>query len=110
MKTKRINAITRCVGILKEVLDRKAERINRGIEQAKADALDNSVACKEDAMEIINGLGKIAGARDTEALAYAFNSYAEKMEEADRWEALAKRFDTLKATLEEEVEIETVEK
>ena len=77
---------------------------------AIADALDNSVACKEEAMEIINGLGEIAGARDTEALADALNSYAEKMEEADRWEALAKRFDTLKATLEEEVEIEAVEK
>lgn len=106
MKTKRINAITRSLGVLAEVLDRKAARINRGIEQAQADALDNAAACREEALEIINGLGEVAGAKDTEALKNALNNYTAKMQEAEDWDGVAKKFENLKAILEEEVEVE----
>ena len=109
MKTKRINAITRSLGVLAEVLDRKAARINRGIEQAQADALDNAAACREEALEIVNGLGAVAGARDTEALKDALNKYTAKMQEAEDWDAVAKKFEDLKAVLEEEVEVEGAE-
>lgn len=109
MKTKRINAITRSLGVLAEVLDRKAARINRGIEQAQADALDNAAACREEALEIVNGLGEVAGAKDTEALKDALNNYTAKMQEAEDWDAIAKKFENLKAVLEEEVEVEGAE-
>lgn len=106
MKAKRINAITRSLGVLSEVLDRKAARIKRGVEQAQADALDNAAAAREEALEIVNGLGEVAGAKDTDGLKDALNNYIAKMQEAEDWDAVAKRFDTLKAVLEEEVEVE----
>lgn len=109
MKTKRINAITRSLGVLTEVLDRKASRINRGVEQAQADALDNAATCREEAMEIVNSLGEVAGAKDTAALQERLNSYTAKMQEAEDWDAVAKRFEHLKSILEEEVEVESAE-
>ena len=109
MKTKRINAITRSLGVLAEVLDRKASRINRGVEQAKDCALDNAATCREEAMEIINGLGEVSGAKDTESLKTKLNLYIKKMQEAEDWDAVAKKFDALKGILEEEVEVEGAE-
>lgn len=106
MKAKRIKAITRNLGVLSEVLDRKAERIKRGVEQAQADALDNAAAAREEALEIINGFGDVAGAKDTDNLKDALNNYIAKMQEAEDWDAVAKRFDHLKEVLEEEVDVE----
>ena len=110
MKTKRINAITKNLGgVLAEVLDRKAARIKRGVEQAQADALDSAANCREEAMEIVNGLGEVAGAKDTPALQCNLNKYLEKVAEAEEWDAVVKRLEALKGILEEEVEIEDVQ-
>jgi len=107
MKTKRINAITHNLGgVLAEVLDRKAARIKRGVEQAQADALDNAATCREEAMEIVNGLGEVSGAKDTPALQEHLNSYLAKIAEAEEWDAQVKRLEALKGILEEEVEVE----
>ena len=107
MKTKIINAITRSLGVLAEVIDRKAARINRGVEQAQADALDNAATCREEAMEIVNGFGAVAGAKDTEALNDSINKYLSKIQEAEDWDAVAKKLENLKGVLQEEVEVET---
>lgn len=110
MKVKRINAITRSLGVISEVLDRKAARIKRGVEQAQADALDNEANCREEALEIVNGLGEVAGAKDTAELQESINNYLQKVQEADDWAAVAKKLEGLKAVLEEEVEVEEKEK
>jgi len=107
MKTKRINAITKNLGgVLAEVLDRKAARIKRGVEQAQADALDNAANCREEAMEVINNLGEVAGAKDTPALQGALNKYLEKVAESEQWDKVSDRLEALKGILEEEVEVE----
>ena len=110
MKTKRINAITRTLGVLAEVLSRKEQRIYRGIDQAAAAALDYEADAREQAMNIINGLGDVAGAGDTEALKETLNNYVAKVDEADNWAKVAKIIGGLKDILNEEVEVEEEKK
>lgn len=108
---KLVHAITRGkASSITELLDRKAKRIMRSVDQAIAYAEDKIYECKEAADEIINTFGEAAGGDDTDALQAKFNAYTDKIAESEEWERQAERFKLLKEKLNSEVEIEEEEK
>ena len=65
---KRVNAITRCKGIIAEKLDRKAARILRQVNQALDAAEDELANLSEKEEDLINSLGSVAGSEQTSEL------------------------------------------
>lgn len=102
---KRVNAITRCKGILAETLDRKASRILRQVNQAIDAAKDKAADLEEKAEEIINSLGTVAGADDTFALQAKINKYLDTCSEVEGYQEAVKRLEALKEKLNAEVEV-----
>lgn len=103
---KRVNAITKGkASCLTELLDRKAKRIMRAVEQSIDCASDKVDACNDAAEEIINSFGEAAGAEDTSKLQDKINAYIDKVAESERWAKNIERLKALKDKLNAEVEI-----
>ena len=100
---KRITAITKCNGVLSEVLDRKAKRIKRAIEQMADCADDTAAELEEKAEDIINSLGKVADAGNSDVLASKLNEYNRAVEDAKLARNSAVNFRNLLVKLDEEV-------
>lgn len=108
---KRVNAITKGkASCITDIIDRKAKRIMRAVEQAIDYASDKIDSCNDAAEEIINSFGNYAGAEDTTALQGQINVYLDKVAEAERWTKNVDRLKTLKEILNTEVKIEEKEK
>lgn len=103
---KRVNAIVKCVGKITEVFSRKADRLLRGVDSAIASAKDSADEAREAAYDLMNSLGDASSKEDSAKLQNILNQYAQKREEADRWENYAKYFEELKKALEEDVPVE----
>ena len=104
---KLVYAITRGkASSITELLDRKAKRVLRSVDQAIAYAEDKIDECKEAADEIINTFGEVAGGDDTDALQGKFNEYTDKIAESEEWAKQVERLKTLKEKLNSEVELE----
>lgn len=102
---KRIDAITRCKGILAEVLNRKSARITRQVDQAIDMAKDKAQESEETADEIINSFGKYSDSSQTKELQGKINEYIDKQKEALDWEQAAKILEALKVKLQQDVEV-----
>lgn len=103
---KRVNAITKGkASCITDLIDRKAKRIMRAVEQAIDCASDKADSCKDAAEEIINSFGSVAGSDDTAALQAKINFYLDKVAEAEAWTDNVKRLKTLKEKLNSEVEL-----
>lgn len=103
---KRVNAITKGkASCITDLIDRKAKRIMRAVEQAIDCASDKVDSCKDAAEEIINGFGEVSGADDTRALQSQINLYLDKVAEAESWADNVKRLKALKEKLNSEVEL-----
>lgn len=108
---KRVNAITKGkASCITDLIDRKARRIMRAVEQAIDYASDKIDSCNDAAEEIINGFGSVAGSDDTAALQGKINAYLDKVSEAERWAKNVERLKALKDKLNAEVKIEEEEK
>lgn len=108
---KRVNAITKGkASCITDLIDRKAKRIMRAVEQAIDYASDKIDSCNDAAEEIINSFGNYAGAEDTTALQGQINVYLDKVAEAERWTKNVERLKALKAKLNAEVKIEEEDK
>ncbi len=104
---KLVHAITKGkANCITELLDRKAKRIMRNVDQAISYAEDKVCECQETADEILNTFGEVAGGDDTAALNAKMNDYTEKVAEAEEWEKQVVRLKALKAKLDSEVTIE----
>lgn len=103
---KRVNAIVKSAGKISEFFTRKADRILRGVDTAIACAKDNADEAKDAAFDLMNSLGDASSKEDTNKLQNLLNAYAEKMDEAERWDNYARYFEELKAKLNEEVKVE----
>lgn len=103
---KRVNAITKGkASCITDLIDRKARRIMRAVEQAIDCASDRVDSCNDAAEEIINGFGNVAGSEDTGALQGKINAYLDKVAEAESWARNVERLKALKDKLNTEVEI-----
>lgn len=102
---RRIDAISRCKGILAEVLNRKSARIMRQVDQAIDMAKDKAQECAESADEIMNSFGKYSDSSQTTVLQGRVNDYIDKVKEASDWEETAKILERLKDKLSEDVEV-----
>lgn len=108
---KRVNAITKGkASCITELIDRKAKRIMRGVDQAIDFASDKIDECNDAAEEIINSFANCAGGDDSSKLQSRFNAYADKIAEAERWTKQVERLKGLKDKLNAEVEIEDEDK
>lgn len=103
---KRIDAITRCKGILSEVLNRKSARILRQVDQAIDMAKDSAEEAREAADEIMNSLGESAESSQTSDLLCKLNAYKDKIAEAKGWDEVVTIFEDLKIKLYEDVQVE----
>ena len=103
---KRVNAITKGkASCITELLDRRAKRIMRSIEQAIDFASDKIDSCNDAAEEIIKSFGESAGCDDTCELKDKINAYLDKVDEANSWSVTVDRLQVLRNKLNEEVEI-----
>ena len=102
---KRIDAISRCKGIIAEVLNRKSARIMRQIDQAIDMAKDKAQECAESADEIMNSFGKYSESSQISALQGRINDYIDKVKEGKDWEETATILEGLTAKLQEDVEV-----
>ena len=103
---KRVNAITKGkASCITDLIDRKAKRIMRAVEQAIDCASDKVDSCKDSAEDIINSFGEYAGSDETMALQSRINTYLDKVAEAEGWADTVKRLKALKDKLNAEVEI-----
>ncbi len=103
---KRVNAITKGkASCITDLIDRKAKRIMRAVEQGIDYSSDMADACKDAAEEIINSFGDVAGPDHTEELQSKINDYLCKVAEAEKWAENIDRLKVLKEKLNEEVEI-----
>lgn len=102
---KRVNAITRCKGLLAETLDRKANRILRQVNQAIDAAKDKAADLEEKAEEVINSLGSVAGSDQTSALQDKLNKYLDVCNEAEQYKKVVARLEGLKEKLNADVEV-----
>ena len=108
---KLVYAITRGkASCITEILDRKAKRVMRSVDQAIAYAEDKIDECKEEADAIINTFGDVAGGDDSEALQAKFNAYTDKIAESEEWSKQAERLKLLKEKLNSEVTLEEEKK
>ena len=104
---KRVNAITKGkASFITDLVDRKAKRIMRAVEQAIDCAADKADSFRSRAEEIINSFGLSAGADDSGALQCRINAYLDAIGNAEEWEKNVERLKNLKKALEAEVEIE----
>ena len=102
---KRVNAITRCKGVINELLDRKANRILRQVHQAIDAAKDKVSDLEEKKEAIIAKLGGVAGAEQTGALQGKLNEYIDVCNEIEDYKRSIKHLEDLRDNLNEEVEI-----
>ena len=102
---KRVNAITRCKGVIAEALDRKANRILRQVNQAIDAAKDKVSDLTEKKEELISSLGSVAGADQTSSLQDKLNKYIDLCSETESYEDAVKYLEELKDKLNEEVVI-----
>jgi len=108
---KRVNAITKGkASCITELVDRKAKRIMRGVDQAIDFASDKIDELNDAAEELINSLGDVAGNTDTSALATRINRYADTLSAIEDWTNTVKRLKTLKEKLNADVKLEDDEK
>lgn len=104
---KRVNAITKGkASCITELIDRKAKRIMRGVDQAIDCASDKIDECNDAAEEIINSFATCAGSDETAALNTRINAYLDKVAEAEKWAAQVERLKVLKDKLNAEVVLE----
>lgn len=103
---KRITAITKCNGVLAEVLDRKANRIKRAVAQMADCAADKAAESEEKAEDILNSLGSVAGAEQTKELQDKLNAYNQAIQDAKDYRNSSENFKELLAKLDEEVTVE----
>ena len=104
---KKVNAIAKGkASCITDLLNRKANRIMRGVEQAIDFAADQIEDCKDAAEKVINSLGEVAESGMTSTLQSRINAYCDKMAQAEEWEAQLTRLKDLKKKLEEDVKIE----
>ena len=104
---KRVNAIAKGKATcITDLLNRKANRIMRGVEQAIDFAADKIEDCKEAAESVINSLGEVADSGMTATLQSRINDYCNKIAQAEEWEAQLARLKDLKKKLEADVKVE----
>ena len=103
---KRIDAITRCKGVLTEMLNRKSSRVMRQVDQAIDAARDNAQAAREKADEIMDSFGCVAESSQTAQLCGKLNQYKDAIIDAKDWDEVADIFEELKKKLQEDVEVE----
>lgn len=104
---KRVNAISKGKSsFISDLIDRKAKRIMRQVEQAIDYAADKVEELKDIAEAILNSFGDYAEASQTSSLQSRINAYTDKVAEVEEWEAQLERLKALKAKLEEEVKID----
>lgn len=99
---KKINAIIKGITDA-STSERKANRIMRQIDQAIDMAKDSAQDCRDKAEDLLNDLGKVSGANQTESLGCLLNNYKDKVLEGKEWESVAEVFEDLKKNLNEDV-------
>ena len=105
-KMKRIVAVIKGKATqITAALSRKASRITRNVDQAIAWAEDQIEIAKECAESIIDSFGEVADGAHTEECSERINDYIEKVKELQEWEDTLVILKSLKAKLDEEVEV-----
>ena len=104
---KRVEAIAKGKSsCITDLLNRKAKRIMRGVEQAidyAADKIEESKDCIEAA---INKFADVADSGMSDKLQININRYADLVANKEQWEAQYKRLVELKKALEADVKVE----
>lgn len=104
---KRIDAIVKGAGsLVSNIINRKSQRILRGVEQAIAFAEDKVDYYTDSSEELINSLAEVSGADDSSALASRINKYVENMGARKDWEETVSTLKDLKAKLNAEVKVD----
>lgn len=110
-KVKRIDAIVKCIGnSISDMLQRKAKRILRDLDDAIANNSDEADKAELEAEAYVNKLGDAATMDDRSKRAVIFNKYCACLEEAERRKKYNKYLEDLKKKLDEDVEVEEAEK
>ena len=102
---KRINHIVNPQGVRSEKLERQAERILRGVDQAIACLEDQVAEADEKAESIIDSLGTSSGSGDTASLQDKLNSYVKATGAKRRLNEAIADMKGLKDLLNKDIEI-----
>lgn len=105
-KMKKIDAITRCKGVIVDVLTRRAKRLERNVRQYLDNTKDAADETREKANNLILKMGSCSGTEDTSSLRRLLDDYGNLRREADRLDAHAKYIEELLEELNKEVEVE----
>ena len=102
---KRINHIVNPQGVRSEKLERQAERILRGVDQAVACLEDEAAEAEEKAESIIDSLGASSAAGDTDSLEDKLNAYVKVTATKRRLKEAIEDMKDLKTILGKDVEV-----
>lgn len=102
---KRINHIVNPQGVRSEKLERQADRILRGVDQAIACLEDQVAEADEKAESIIDSLGASSGSGDTASLQEKLNAYVKTTGAKRRYNEAIEDMKCLKDILNKDVEI-----
>lgn len=106
MKMKRIIAIIKGKAAeMSVVVNRKANRVIRNVEQGIDWAEDQAEVTKDVADSIMSSLGEVSDGTQTEQCSVRLNQYVEKMKEHKEWLDTIEILKDLKTKLTEEVEV-----
>lgn len=104
---KRVEAIAKGkASCITDLLNRKAKRIMRGVEQAIDYAADKVEEYNDLIEKSINAFGEAAESGMSEALQCKINKYADLVGTKEGWEAQLVRLKDLKKTLEADVKVD----
>jgi len=104
---KRVEAIAKGKSsCITDLLNRKAKRIMRGVEQAIDYAADKVEEYKDSIESAINAFAGAADSGMSDALQRKINNYTDLVAAKEGWEAQLNRLTDLKAKLEEDVKVE----
>lgn len=104
---KRIDAIVKGTGsLVSSLINRKASRVMRAVEQAIAFAEDKADYYNDAAEEQMNSFGNYAGAEQSEYLSESINAYLSKVKSGKEWSDAIVILKELKAKLNAEVKVD----
>lgn len=104
---KRVEAIAKGkASCITDLLNRKAKRIMRGVEQAIDYAADKIEEYSDQVEKVINTFGTVADSGMSDSLQSYINKYCDVVVAKEKWQDQLSRLKDLKAKLEEDVKIE----
>ena len=104
---KRVEAIAKGkASCITDLLNRKAKRIMRGVEQAIDYAADKVEEYNDLIEKAINAFGSAAESGMSDALQSKINKYTDYVSAKESWEAQLSRLKDLKKALEADVKVE----